>query len=422
MSYDPTTGQPIRPRSTPIPDGSAFAAPPPTAEEFLREAGNAPAQPSTAFPTPTFPTPTFPQPGAPDPGSGQQGQAGFGGQPGFQPGFQGGFQPGFQGGFQPGFQQGFGQGGFEPGGIPSQGLPYVTPPGGNQWGGAQFGGAQFGGVPFVGPRSSGLRGFRIGMSLFITIVTLGIVGFAIWKTNDTVKKATAPFNQPVHIPPFTVPDISIPAFTIPNVTVPVSVPVIPGVSVPTATVPADSVVVAPTTIDPAATTVPAVTVPPTPTTLIPGGASSFFEGNAARTVMDQFEANFAGSPTHYDEVDLFPDHAIAFAQDPANPGQLTGAEWSNGQLSPGTVTTDPRDFTAELFTKADVNWDAVAGLVPTAPTLLGITDGKVSHIIVQRTPFDPANPLSFAVYVEGASANGYVLAGADGTVLSTHKG
>ncbi len=277
---------------------------------------------------------------------------------------------------------------------------------------------QFGGpaVPFYGVRAttSGYWKFRLIFGLVLALIIGGATWYEVNKTTDAVNRATH-FTVP-SFPDITFPstpdvtfpsDISAPEISVPNLgTIPVVVPV----DVPVNSAPGS-------TFGPASTLAPATTIAAPPATALPGGAASFFEGTAAHSVADQFEAALPGDPTGFVQVLIYPDYVVAEAQDPANPAAATGGLWRDGQISPADVTTDGGDLTSQVFHEGDLNWDVIAGLAAQAPGLLNVPGNAVTHIIVYKSPFVDGNPLTINVYVDGA---GYVTADGSGVVLSTH--
>ena len=169
----------------------------------------------------------------------------------------------------------------------------------------------------------------------------------------------------------------------------------------------------------------ATTLPPAPTTPatdFPDGAATLFDGGAPRAVVEQMSFVLAGAPLT--QVVITPDFAVATAQDPSNPGQQIAAQWRDRTVSNADITSSggSQDLSFSLFTEADVNWEAIAGLVQQAPGLLGLADGKVTQVQVQRIGTGNPPPVVIDVYVEGPSGKGYVEASASGDVQSANPG
>lgn len=114
---------------------------------------------------------------------------------------------------------------------------------------------------------------------------------------------------------------------------------------------------------------------------------------------------------------LYPTYAIASAQDPADPTSTVGALWRGGATTP-MPGFPVQDIDTHRFTRADVNWAAVAGLVAQAPGMMNAPTGTVSHVIVLRWDVDQALPIRVLVYVD--EAGGYIEADANGAVVATH--
>ena len=162
---------------------------------------------------------------------------------------------------------------------------------------------------------------------------------------------------------------------------------------------------------------PGITLPTIPV-LTPGGlsngATSIFDQAATAAVVADLETSLPGDPTAFTTIVLYPDYAIASAQDPNDPGTATGAIWRAGQVLGGVGI--PAIGDGQPFSTADVDWGAVAGVVAQAPQLLGDPTAEVTHVIVQRWVFDADRPVRVLVY----AGFGYVEAAADGTVVATH--
>ncbi|MCU1398185.1 MAG: hypothetical protein JWN62_1294, partial [Acidimicrobiales bacterium] len=107
-----------------------------------------------------------------------------------------------------------------------------------------------------------------------------------------------------------------------------------------------------------------------------------------------------------------------------NPGQLIGAQWRDRSVSNADITSSgvPQDLTFRLFTEADVNWEAIGALVQQAPGLLGLADGQVTQVQVQRIGTGNPPPVVIDLYVDGPSGKGFVEASASGEVQSTNPG
>jgi len=281
-------------------------------------------------------------------------------------------------------------------------------------------------------------GFATGRSSFrpvvlvIVVIMLAVMGGVGWfiyrQASDTIDDANDRLSERP-LPTF---QVSIPSFTLPTFTV----PTIPEIVPPVTAVP---VTIGPNTADPS--TVPAATLstvaqetttlptppptvlptpPPTPT-FLPNGVTSVYGDGAARFVADQLDLGMAGEPTQFTEIALFPDYALATAQDPANPSQIIAGQWIDGQVNPAEVTSTgvPGDLSSELFTGGDVNWEAITLLVADAPAVLNLPDGFVSVIYVDRVGRGNPPPVVIDVYVEGSGGKGHVVASASGEILSS---
>ena len=279
--------------------------------------------------------------------------------------------------------------------------------------------------------ASGRSSFR-PVVFMIVIIMLAIsagVGWYIYKqASDAVDDAVERSSEQ----PLSTLQVSIPSFTVPTFTVPTIPQIVPPVTAVPATIgpntadPPTVPVATLSTVAQETTTLPTPpptvlpTPPPTPT-FLPNGATTVFGDGAPRFVADQLDLGLAGEPTQFTEIALFPDYALATAQDPANPSQIIAAQWIDGQVNPAEVTStgSPGDLSVELFTGGDVNWEAITSLVAYAPAVLNLPDGHVSVIYVDRVGRGNPPPVVIDVYVEGSGGKGHVVASASGEILSS---
>jgi hypothetical protein len=117
--------------------------------------------------------------------------------------------------------------------------------------------------------------------------------------------------------------------------------------------------------------------------------------------------------------DLYDHYAIFEAQDPTIPENLDSYTFRDGELEkPDPIHVTNSDLEAlpnQLFSLADVRWDIVAQLSQTAVAQLGIEDGVVNHMGVDRS-YDTFE-LRLSLSVTGPRRSGSLEATADGTVL-----
>jgi hypothetical protein len=153
---------------------------------------------------------------------------------------------------------------------------------------------------------------------------------------------------------------------------------------------------------------------------LPATASTMFDTGAAGAVVGAFE-DALGSP-QVTQISLYPDSAAAVVAAGTGPQQYTLAQytWSDGLIetaSARTTVDDPHDL---AFDVGDVDWTSVAGLVEQAPVLTGVAGGVVTHVIVDRSTFDPRLPITIRVSVSGPTGSGFVEATATGDVLAVY--
>jgi hypothetical protein len=87
-----------------------------------------------------------------------------------------------------------------------------------------------------------------------------------------------------------------------------------------------------------------------------------------------------------------------------------------------TLSNVPNDFTGKLFTEGEVNWESLNRLVAYAPAAVGVADGQVTSIDIQRLGNRGQQPIQITVYVEGPSGTGSLLANGNGDVTGTGPG
>jgi len=268
------------------------------------------------------------------------------------------------------------------------------------------------GSPFTTSSGSSLRWIGTTIAIVILVTTAGIGWFIYRQVKDATDDVERLDEQPLSTFQVTIPSFTLPSFTIPTI------PTIPQIAPPATAVPASTEVQEATLPTPPPTVLP--TAPPPPT-FLPNGATTTYGDGAARFVADQLDLGMAGEPTQFTEIVLYPDSAVATAQDPANPSQIIAAQWIDGQVVQAQVTSTggPSDLAAELFTGGDVNWEAIAGLVAYAPGVLNLPDGQVTSVSVDRVGIGNPPPVIIDVYVEGPSGKGFLEASASGDILSS---
>lgn len=138
---------------------------------------------------------------------------------------------------------------------------------------------------------------------------------------------------------------------------------------------------------------------------------------AAQAAIDDITAELGA--VNVRSLDLYDHYAIFEVQDPTIPENLDTYTYRDGELEdpePIHVTnSDLEELPQRVFLLSEVRWDLVAGLAQTAVTQLGIEDGIVNHLGVDRT-YDTLE-LRLSLSVSGPRRSGSLEATADGTVL-----
>lgn len=150
-----------------------------------------------------------------------------------------------------------------------------------------------------------------------------------------------------------------------------------------------------------------------------GGEQNLWEGEGLARMAAVFDASIAGEPTNFTQISFYSDYAFAIAQHPTVPNQLDQYGWRLGVLDPPTPQSNDDDAPNIVFTVDQVNWSAVAGVAAQANSLLGISDGEISHVMVDKGIFSDGN-VTVRIYVTSPRASGYIEVSADGTVLATY--
>lgn len=148
-----------------------------------------------------------------------------------------------------------------------------------------------------------------------------------------------------------------------------------------------------------------------------GNERYLWEGDGPRSVSAMLDGAIPGSPTNFTAIDIYTDYAIVTAQNPVKPDHLDTYQWRVGEVGlPGPQPNDA-DAPSKAFTIADMDWVALAPVIQDAPRLLNVESGTVSYVFISRDTFTDGAPVVARVYVTGPRSSGYVVVGADGTVL-----
>jgi hypothetical protein len=139
---------------------------------------------------------------------------------------------------------------------------------------------------------------------------------------------------------------------------------------------------------------------------------------AAPAAIDEITAELG--PVNVRSFDLYDRYAIFEVQDPNIPENLDTYTYRDGKLEePEPIHVKNRDLEElpqRVFVLSDIRWELVPGLAQTAITQLGIEDGVVNHMGVDRT-YDETRQLRLSLSVSGPRRSGYLDATADGTVI-----
>jgi hypothetical protein len=138
---------------------------------------------------------------------------------------------------------------------------------------------------------------------------------------------------------------------------------------------------------------------------------------AAQAAIDEITAELG--PVSVRSFDLYDHYAIFEVQDPTIPENLDTYTFRDGKLeSPQPIHVTNRDLEElpqRIFLLSEVRWDLVAGLAQTAVTQLGIEDGVVNHMGVDRA--SDTHELRLSLSVSGPRRSGSLEATGDGTVV-----
>jgi hypothetical protein len=185
----------------------------------------------------------------------------------------------------------------------------------------------------------------------------------------------------------------------------------------TAPAPTSEVIGGTTVPGPGATTPTTTPVPTDPGAALLDSIAAYGTALGTSTIRTlQFMIQFPETGSSYGSLQ---------SQDPAVPTHVDQRDWRDGAVGdPAPVTlTGSGDLEANLFSLDEINWPAVAGVIPTAQAAVegsvGPLEGSrgVTHLIAERNlPF--TDQVVVRVYVDGGprSTGGYVQYLADGTL------
>lgn len=135
-------------------------------------------------------------------------------------------------------------------------------------------------------------------------------------------------------------------------------------------------------------------------------ATSIGFGDGAAVASQALES--LGGERSLIEVTLYDGYGIVTAHEPASGNVDRVVVRGKGAEAPTPMpSAAARDPEAARFASADVNWQIVPTLVERTPTDLGIREGTVSHVIVEKNiPFSP--DLVIRVYVTHPRGGGRI--------------
>ncbi|HMQ24951.1 MAG TPA: hypothetical protein PKA98_03120 [Acidimicrobiales bacterium] len=119
------------------------------------------------------------------------------------------------------------------------------------------------------------------------------------------------------------------------------------------------------------------------------------------------------------QLAAYDDSVYLEAQDPDDPTVVEVWNWDAGEGVTGSGPKDVSgvDLESQLFRVSQVDLDAVPGLVADAPGPTGVQGDVTSSVTIQKPPGSPVLVTVFVTTPRGQ--NGAVIAGADGSVLTT---
>lgn len=148
------------------------------------------------------------------------------------------------------------------------------------------------------------------------------------------------------------------------------------------------------------------------------GEETLFEGEAPSRMVAYFDAQLQGEPTRFKEILLYPDYAFATIQDPVLPANLDRYQFRSARVGSKDPQPSVDGVESMLFSAGQINWVAVAQVAEQAPGLLEVTDGRVSHIIVNSSAFAPTHAAVVRIFVTSPRGSGYLELAPTGEILA----
>ncbi len=151
--------------------------------------------------------------------------------------------------------------------------------------------------------------------------------------------------------------------------------------------------------------------------------ADFFAAGGASAVIGEVKNQF-GEPLYATEVVFYPSYAILELENPKIPGNVDRYTYRNGKLDSGRPvrlsSRDRKRLPRSRFDVSELALSEIPAMITLAREKMGIPDGKVSHIIVDRFTFN-RKKVSFRVYVSSERESGYMVANADGSFVEIVK-
>ncbi|MCB0997781.1 MAG: hypothetical protein KDB40_00670 [Acidimicrobiales bacterium] len=136
----------------------------------------------------------------------------------------------------------------------------------------------------------------------------------------------------------------------------------------------------------------------------PTAPVSLFEPGPAAQAIDAIEQAVGVSPSSLLRVVLYPEYVLAQAQSATEPANVDAYDYRRGEVDgpDPVVFAGPGDLASSLYSSAEVDWTTIAALAADAVTRMPeIEEPAVTHVIVERSVFDPSFSVTIRVYVNG---------------------
>jgi len=152
------------------------------------------------------------------------------------------------------------------------------------------------------------------------------------------------------------------------------------------------------------------------------GADFLVDASAA---IDAIKKRVGGSAVRVKQVSLYPKYVSVEAQDPNKKDHVDQFEFRDAQVSaptPVKFTGEPtlEKIEATLFGIDEVDFKKIPGLIEDTAKRLPFEDGKVTHVIVERSVhFKDA--VVVQVRMKSPRNNGFVVYDASGKMLKEHR-